>query len=53
MCALGMGDNLAVKVRCGGWGCYQPLAKSKGADREAGSGGSWRQNPDLRATNPR
>lgn len=39
-----------MKVRYGGW-LPQPLAKSKGVRREAGSEGSWRQTPAPRYTN--
>ncbi len=40
--APGMGVDLAVKVRYGGW-LTQPSANGKGARRETGSGGSRRQ----------
>ena len=46
----GMGDSLAVKVRCGGWR-PQPLAEGKGVHREVESEGSRRQNPGPRYTN--
>jgi len=46
-----MGVIYTVKVRNGGWQA-PTIAKSKGARREAGSEGSWRQKHGLRYTNP-
>jgi len=45
-----MGDNLGVKVPCGGWQ-HQPLANGKGVHGDVESEGSPRQNPDPRTTN--